>query len=46
MLYLFIRKDKIQTARLYFLPSLTEKKGPERCTKPVAADRGKTPIKY
>lgn len=26
MLYLFIRKDKIQTAWLYFLPSLTEKK--------------------
>lgn len=26
MLYLFIRKDKIQTAWLYFLPSLTERK--------------------
>lgn len=48
MLSLFIRKDKIQTAWLYFLPSLTggKKKGPARCGKRGAADRGKTPIKY
>jgi len=46
MLYPFIRKDKIQTAWLYFLPSLTEKIGPARCSKQLAVDGGKTPIKY
>lgn len=46
MLSLFIRKDKIQTAWLYFLPSLTggKKKGPARCGKRGAADRGKLPL--